>query len=360
MQQKNNLRLTFTTRELKSLRLNTIRITKYRLLGMTITIKYPDNIPCLVAKDTDLGRDKPVVMGYLDGDSLLSRWSWAPFGREGTIPSQSGFAYRADWTPFVEIASSIKDLFFPRASGNVNDSGDYEYKKCIDRNGRAYLLVPANEGFVPVRHGTDPICWQWLYPNKINSDGTIVPNIVYDSNGMRHPACKGIDYSQHGFKLERYRDSCGRTTYCWWPSKNGDFDAAFSPTKLRITTPYYPDYRKIYEKTSSRVFRIISTVILIVGMFFGFADKRSSFPALIAMGADMQVLLREFRDQDQISSEDRSHQHFIFKAQNDTLNFLEDYDAGKYESGSAKKSHTQSTQTEMKGINNDPESLNKT
>ncbi len=93
-----------------------------------------------------------------------------------------------------------------------------------DVKGKRYVLVRANEGYVPVRHGTDPD------PRLRNWIGALPHvQIVYDSARFRHPAVEGIDYSSHGFRL--YGKS-------WWPIQNGDY----APTYKRITFACDEDY----------------------------------------------------------------------------------------------------------------------
>lgn len=288
---------------------------------MTVEKTYRGDIPCLVGHNTDLRRDGYLVMGYLDGDHLLSRWSWAPLCT-GQVPQKSGFFYKASWIPFAEVVSSVKEFFSPRISGSLNATGEWEYKRCYDRQGRIYLLAPANGGFIPVRHGTDPLSGNWLYYRSRT-------RIVYDTNGMRHPACDGIDYASHGFTLEHFRDACGRTNSCWWPRANGPFDPDRSPTKLRITLPYYPSYQQILERPSSRFVKVVTAIVFAVMLFFGFASRKMALPALLSMGADAHMIVREARDQTSLDANERHYRQMLYEAQKTVIKELDDEDTGK-------------------------------
>lgn len=105
----------------------------------------------------------------------------------------------------------------------ISDSCGRE-KLLRDSKGRRYVLVRANEGYVPVRHGTDP-------DPRLKNWISTTPNvrIVYDSARYRHPAIEGLDYSSHGFRL--YGKS-------WWPILNG----LYAPTYKRVKSACDENY----------------------------------------------------------------------------------------------------------------------
>jgi len=102
-----------------------------------------------------------------------------------------------------------------RVTGSeVTAGGKREYFVGKNSEGVSYVMIPANGGFVPVRHGGDPTTGAWLTPSP-----QAIHAIVFDSHGWRHPAYPGVDYQAHGF--QRVRDWKRRVVF--WPTQNGEF-----------------------------------------------------------------------------------------------------------------------------------------
>jgi len=102
--------------------------------------------------------------------------------------------------------------------------GERVYFKREGSNGRTFVMIPANQGYVPVRHGGDPLTGDWLAPVAQN-----IHKIVFDTHGWRHPSYPDVDYEKHGF--QSVRDWRGRI--CFWPMRNGDFQER--PDRVPLT-----------------------------------------------------------------------------------------------------------------------------
>jgi len=90
------------------------------------------------------------------------------------------------------------------------------YFQAKSTQGVAYVIIRANGGYVPARHGGDPLVGSWLAETPQPQFA-----IVFDADGHRHPSYPGLDYNQHGFV--RLRD--WRRRAVWWPKKSGLFTA---------------------------------------------------------------------------------------------------------------------------------------
>lgn len=210
--------------------------------NMSFSLTFRDNIQTvrLNTKGQDSFYGNGIVtLGYYNSNGPLGRWSWSP-NRQGNIPDDQetqlmlsdifkNFQIALNFQPTVKVYSSFCSIFGEGIkSGDIDEAGDYQYAKGIDKNNRNFVLVPCNDGMVPVRHGTDPACGIWTSERHRT-------RIVYDNNRFRHPACEEIDYAEHGLVLH------GKS---WWPIKNGPFE----PSLFRLTSPYYPDYQQIYSR----------------------------------------------------------------------------------------------------------------
>lgn len=152
---------------------------------------------------------------------------------------------------------------------NIPLSVPHEMHHCVDRTERKFILVPANDGFVPVRHGTDPQCDNWL------STASLV-RTVYDKNRVRHPACN-IDYKEHGFTLK------GKV---WWPIKNGPFVPSFK----RIREPYVPDYEQVLTSQERDSWNLITVAAGGLGALAGaLAVPGAVIPEVILNAAEVST-----------------------------------------------------------------------
>lgn len=194
--------------------------------------EYFDNIP---ARTATIGNSS-ITLGYYQGDRFYSAWSYAPL-QDGSVPAVEGptfgsasFEICMGAEPRMEPTKHSHLLRPPRKQGASFD-GRLHYQSSKDRTGRKYFVVPANNGGVPVRHPTDPLCGNWISKQ-------IAVKIIYDSNRCRWPGCETIDYSKHGFVPE----GGGKV---WWPIKNGPFDPSFD----RVKDPCYPLYQQVDVKS---------------------------------------------------------------------------------------------------------------
>jgi len=190
---------------------------------------YFDNIS---ARTTTID-GRRITLGYYQGDKFFSAWSYAPL-KDGSVPHISGSDISSSllaevWVPKPEIAPT--EFFTPFRPQGTKVDGMITYQSSKDRMGRQYIVVPANDGGVPVRHPTDPLCGNWISKQ-------IAVKIIYDSNRCRWPGCDKIDYSEHGFVPQD-------GAKIWWPIKNGPYDPSFD----RLKDPCYPLYQQIDVKS---------------------------------------------------------------------------------------------------------------
>lgn len=210
---------------------------------------YIDNIPVKTATKNG----STIVLGYVQKDSWSAIWSYAPF-QDGSVLQIDGIKFspifcRYCWREKPILTIKPFETSFTDQASVKNGVRHYESGK--DQAGREYVLIPANGGWVPVRHPTDPSCGNWL--SKTN-----LTKIVYDSNQVRWPGCD-IDYHQHGFIPQ---DENNKT---WWPVKSGPYKPSFS----RLKAPYYPDFRQL-DRESSRPWLIAQVALAAYAINFGY------------------------------------------------------------------------------------------
>ena len=154
--------------------------------------KEKDGITAIVYRSftqfpSDLFYDQTI--GYICKQNERERWVLAPMSY-GCV--------------FENIARSVyKDSSRSISPENFSTN---EILASQDINNRAFLLVPANGGYVPVRADNDDLCVDWQYENSDHFT-------LIDSNFALHPACN-INYVEHGFELIN-------DELIWWPLKNG-------------------------------------------------------------------------------------------------------------------------------------------
>lgn len=176
------------------------------------------------------------------------------------------FAYQGTknvWyqTPMLVQDTGAQTIIY--RSNFPRDREPPEYTPFMDKKGRKFLLVQANGGYIPVRHGTDPVLGNWLSPNS-------QVKIVYDSKGFRHPALD-IDYTIMGMKLFQGR--------IWWPRFSGPFKHSYK----RIRTPYYEDFDQIAVPEQVNPARVLFRPLLFL------AAVKFRAPAAIAQGIGQQA-----------------------------------------------------------------------
>jgi len=211
---------------------------------------YIDNIPARIAsKDRST-----IILGYAKEDSALTYWSYAPF-KDGRVLQIDGLHFLSlfsgyMWREKPPIRLELFETSYRDQASEKNGVRLYDWGK--DRTGRLYILIPANGGWVPVRHGTDPSCGNWL-------SKTTLTKIIYDSHRVRWPGCEGIDYRKHGFIPQ---DENNKT---WWPIGNGSYRPSFD----RLKDPYYPQHHQL-NRESSRVWLIAQAALAAVAIHFGY------------------------------------------------------------------------------------------
>ncbi|MDE3045701.1 MAG: hypothetical protein KGJ02_03560 [Verrucomicrobiota bacterium] len=212
------------------------------------------------------------LIGYLSKDQGFSSWSFAPL-QNGTVPQMDGNSLYRAFFHFWKNKPQVKGdgLFAGPVDQGRQDNGVNFYGFGQDRKGRNYFLIHANDGWVPVRHPTDPTCGNWLSKMTLTK-------IIYDSGRMRWPGCEYIDYRKHGFV------SMGENHKIWWPIKNG----AFVPSFLRISEPYYADYRKLGEE-DSKTWRVAQFALAMGLAYMGYRGTQQAASAAIAVLQSFQA-----------------------------------------------------------------------
>lgn len=238
-----------------------------QLSTFTLGSSYADNIPIITAAKNGVS----TTIGYARDDGLLMFWSFTPL-QDGNVVTDGATANLS--LLFSRFSWRAKPPIFNGLCEDSIDQGSLQngmrlYWSGKDAKERLYTLIPANGGWVPVRHPTDPSCGNWL------SNKTLT-KIIYDSHRLRWPGCEGINYRQHGFI------SPDGNQKIWWPIKNGPF----APSFARLKAPYYPDYQQL-DRETSRVWQI-AQVALAAGMVA--LDLRTTYMAAQAAITVKQLL----------------------------------------------------------------------
>jgi len=214
------------------------------------------------------------VVGY---EHRASHWSPAPYlnGQNQVQITQQEYSWKTRTPPTVNGRISGEDI-----------GGTRHYFRGKDQRGQPFVMIPANGGFVPVKHGGDPQLRNWLAPV-----GQAVYPIVFDRHGCRHPAYPRVNYAAHGF--QEVRDWRGRT--CWWPRGNGIFSPRPAEVPDSHITPLHTERRisrippPAINQTGTAVARGVGVgvdlVLKVGGVFGGIYLAGPSAGAAIAVGA---------------------------------------------------------------------------